>query len=64
MYFLAISSINYLKSSLGESYLGSRFFSIAPQTYSWIWNVVTSKFVTTEKFNNTVIEVQESLFAK
>ncbi len=59
MYALVISSIAYLNGSVHKSYLGRRFFEIAPATYSKLWNSIASKFMTTEKFNNTILEVQE-----
>jgi len=63
IFMLAISSIGYLKKSTEDSYFGKRFFNIAPNTYSWLWNAVASKFMTAEKFNNKVTELQQG-FAK
>ena len=57
VYILSISSVKYLNDSVKYSYLGSRSYSIAPQTYGWIWNSIVSKFATQEKFNPTVTEV-------
>jgi uncharacterized membrane protein required for colicin V production len=59
IYMLAISSVIYLEDSVVGSYLGMRCFKIAPKTYSWIWNSIASKFMKREKFNNTVLEIQE-----
>ncbi|MFA5144947.1 MAG: CvpA family protein [Candidatus Omnitrophota bacterium] len=57
---LAISSSGYLKKSVANSYFGRRLFNTAPEAYSWLWNKVTSKFMPSEKFNDTVSEVQKS----
>lgn len=59
IFMLAISSIGYLKNSVNHSYFGKRFFKIAPNTYSWIWNSITSKFMVNEKFNDYIWEIQE-----
>lgn len=59
VYCLMISSIKYLNDSVQYSYLGSRVYSIAPQTYGWLWNNVVSKFSAKEKFNPTVTEVMQ-----
>jgi len=61
---LGISSVAYLTRSVGHSYLGSRAFSISPQTYSWIWNNVFSKFSSHEKFNSTVTEATDKITPK
>lgn len=59
MYMLTISTIRYFKDSVVDSYFGSRFFKIGPATYSWVWNKLTSKFMTAEKFNKTIQEIQK-----
>lgn len=59
IYILMISSVKYLNDSVRYSYLGSRIYSIAPQTYGWLWNNIVSKFSAKEKFNPTVTEVVE-----
>jgi len=64
MFMLVISSFGYLKNSVNASYLGKRFFGIAPATYSWLWNSIASRFMSREKFNQTVTEVQEGFFKK
>lgn len=61
IYALVISSIGYLKTSVKNSYLGGRIIQLAPDTYAWLWNNIMSKFITSEKFNQTVIEAQEGL---
>ena len=58
IFMLVISSITYFKKSVNESYLGRRLFKIAPATYSRMWNGFFSKFMTQEKFNDTVLEIQ------
>lgn len=64
IFMLVISSISYLRMSVKSSYLGPRFFQVAPNTYSWLWNNLTSKFMAQEKFNKTISEVQDSFVKK
>jgi len=59
VYILSISTINYLTTSVKHSYLGSRAFMIAPNTYQWLWNSIFSKFSPKENYNSTVTEVIE-----
>jgi len=61
---LVISSVSYLRDSVGYSYLGSRSFRVAPAVYTWLWDAVASKFMTGEKFNSTVLEVQSRFYKK
>ena len=63
IFMLVFSGINYFNVSAKHSFLGRRLFDIAPTTYSWLWNAVASKFMTAEKFNNKVTELQQG-FAK
>ncbi|MFA5410606.1 MAG: CvpA family protein [Candidatus Omnitrophota bacterium] len=60
VFMLAISSVTYLRESAVNSYLGKRAIHIAPAVYGGIWNGLTSKFMPGEKFNQTVLEAQES----
>jgi len=64
IFMLVISSFEYFKNSVKESYTGKDFFKIAPATYSWIWNNVSSKFMNNEKFNNTILEIQDDFGQK
>lgn len=59
IYILMISSVKYLNDSVKCSYLGSRAYSVAPQTYGWLWGSVVSKFSVKEKFNPTVTEAAQ-----
>lgn len=61
IFILVISSTAYLKRSVVNSYFGRRIVNLAPNTYSWVWNKITSKFITDEKFNETILEVQKDL---
>lgn len=61
IFIFTISTISYLKESARSSYSGSRLSKIAPATYSVLWNKFMSKFMPQEKFNDAVLEVQESL---
>ena len=58
-YAMAISSIAFLKDSVKHSYIGVRMFTASPDTYTWLWKNVASKFMVREKFNETILEVQE-----
>lgn len=61
IFALVISSVDYFKTSVTESYSGSRFYKIAPATYQYIWGNIMSKFTPAEKFNETILEVEEGL---
>lgn len=59
MFMLVISTLTYLKKSVADSYSKRYIFNIAPNTYTWVWNTITSKFMAKEGYNKTVSEVQE-----
>jgi uncharacterized membrane protein required for colicin V production len=61
---LTISSVSYLRDSVGYSYLGNKFFRVAPSVYTWLWDTVASKFMVGEKFNSTVLEVRDAFYKK
>lgn len=61
VFSLVISSVDYLKLSVAHSYSGERLSGVAVGCYTNIWNVLMSKFMSQEKFNKTVTEVQEEL---
>jgi uncharacterized membrane protein required for colicin V production len=61
IFMLVISSIDYFKNNATDSYLDHRLFKIAPATYSWLWNSFMSKFMPNERFNKTILEIQEDL---
>lgn len=61
IFALAISTIGYLRNSVIGSSLSRRLYKIAPATYSWLWDNITSKFMRNEKFNKTIIEVSVDL---
>jgi len=58
VFTLSISTVSYLENSVNKSYIASRFSKVAPVTYSWIWNNITSRFISNERFNNTVLEAK------
>lgn len=58
MFMLNISTISYLKKSVNESYSKKYLFQPAPATYSFLWNSFFSRYMTQEKFNKTILEVQ------
>ncbi|MCM8800580.1 MAG: CvpA family protein [Candidatus Omnitrophica bacterium] len=59
-FILLISSVDYLKDSVNNSYSGKHLIKVATSTYSFLWNNIFSKFMPNEKFNTTVEEVQSS----
>ncbi len=61
-FMLAISSVDYFKRSIKNSYSAGKLFNIAPDTYTWLWNNVASKFMTGEKLNKTILEVQGDFY--
>ncbi len=60
-FMLAISSVPYLKECVVESYSGKRIERIAPATYFFLWDNFFSKFMTQERSNNTILEIQRGL---
>ncbi len=64
MFAMAISSVSYMEKSVKESYMGGHLFQVAPNTYSWLWDNLASKFMGTEKFNKTVSEIQGGFIKK
>lgn len=61
IFMLVISSIGYFKNSVDKSYSGRNLFKAAPATYTWLWNNLFSRFMTKEKFNSVVIEVEKDI---
>ena len=59
VFTMEICTISYVRDSVRHSYAGERVFTIAPATYSWIWNHCMSKFMIQDKFNQTVSETQQ-----
>lgn len=62
IYLFAMSCIPYLTTSAQRSFLGKKLFNVAVGTYSGIWDGLMSKFITIEKINGTVFEVQKNFF--
>lgn len=61
LFMLTISSVSYLKQSVARSTCAEYLFGVAPSAYRALWNGVLSRFMTGEKFNQTVQEVEEGL---
>lgn len=61
IFMLVISTLSYLRNSAINSYLARRLFKVAPATYSWLWDNITSKFMSSEKFNKTILEISQGL---
>jgi membrane protein required for colicin V production len=56
---LVLSNVKYFKKSVQESYLGQHLSVVAPDTYTWLWNSVVSKFSATEKYNGVIPSIKE-----
>jgi uncharacterized membrane protein required for colicin V production len=61
IFMLAMSPVGYLTDSVKHSFSGKRIVQVAPAIYSSLWDKIASKFMTSEKFNKSVFEVQEGL---
>ena len=57
-FILVIPNIGYLKKSVANSYSGKYFLRVAPNVYSGLWDNLISKFMTKEKFNKSVLDIQ------
>lgn len=64
IFMLVVSNADYLKKSAGDSYSGMRLFKLAANTYAGLWYGLMSKFMSGEKFNETISEVEASLAKK
>ncbi len=64
MYIFVASPLAYLKNSVSSSYSGKYLFQVAPRVYSSLWNGIVSKFMSQEKFNQSLLEIPESVNAK
>ncbi len=60
-FIFLISGFSYLTHSVQNAYSTKFFFKIAPATYTSLWDGIAAKFMTQEKFNQAVPEVQKSL---
>lgn len=58
IFILFISSITYVSDSTRQSYCGKKLFNLNVVTYSKLWDGLMSKFMTNEKFNQMVSEMQ------
>lgn len=61
VFMLLISGNDYFKQSIKDSYSGKFIYKIAPATYTFLWNGVTSKFMTGEKYNKNIPEIRKDL---
>jgi uncharacterized membrane protein required for colicin V production len=52
-------NLTYLERGVRLSYSGGQFFALAPRCYKWIWNNLTSKFMTQEKYNPSISQIVE-----
>ncbi len=64
LFIMTISSIGYLKTSVENSYLGTKLFCAAPDTYTWIWSNIASKFAANQGYNSAVTDVKERTLTK
>lgn len=61
IFILLVSSIDYLKSSVVNSYSGKYLFKSASNTYTWLWDNLMSKYMPGEKFNKNISELQGNI---
>jgi len=64
IFTLFISSISYFTESVRSAYSGRRLFMVCPNTYSWLWNSLVSKFSGKERFNDNITAVKEEFFER
>jgi uncharacterized membrane protein required for colicin V production len=57
LFALFLTPGTYFKKSILTSYSGKYLVIVAPATYSWFWKSIMSKFMTAEKFNKSVREL-------
>ncbi len=58
---LVVSGIPYFMNSVKHSYLGPRLILVAPNTYTWIWTNIFSKFMTFENEGNIAENIKKEL---
>jgi len=56
-FMLLVSGGTYFNTCIKNSYLGSRFSTVAPSTYTFIWDSFASKFFSSEQFNKAVLKI-------
>ena len=56
LFAFKICPFPYLNSSVPSSFSGARLVNLAPNTYTWIWENITSKFMANEKLNSEVFK--------
>ncbi len=64
VYFLTISTIDYINESVKNSYLAKYNIEAPLVIYRGLWNGLCSKFMTQEKLNTNVDIVEESIVKK
>jgi len=57
----SISTRDYLRLSVAQSFSGRRLVDVVAGTYSGIWNTVMSKFMHGEKYNSALERVRSGL---
>ncbi|HTY45621.1 MAG TPA: CvpA family protein [Patescibacteria group bacterium] len=58
LFALYLSPVDYMHDSIPASYSGKKIIQVAPNLYVGLWESVFSKFMTGEKMNETVRQVQ------
>ena len=61
VFMLLVGGLPYFTASIKNSYSGLRFSTIAPATYTVIWDGFASKFFPDEIFNKAVLKIQENI---
>lgn len=60
IFIVVLTNIGYLKSSVKDAYSQKYLFKAAPETYTWIWKNIFSKFTGTGEYNRDVSRIEES----
>lgn len=59
IFVVVLTNIGYFKSSVKDAYSQKYLFRAAPDTYTWIWENIFSKFSTNDKFNKDILRVED-----
>jgi uncharacterized membrane protein required for colicin V production len=64
VFMLIISSVSVVKDMATGAYFGRSIYHVSFSLYSGMWNGFFSKVMPQESFNNTLLEIQDSLAQK
>lgn len=64
VFMLIISSVGMVKEMAASAYFGRNIYKLSFSLYSGMWNGFFSKVMPQESFNNTLLEIQNSIARK